>query len=540
MAFSLRRSEHSDSEPGGGFAISATLLAFTLATGMEQWTGTGLSVTLPDLTGALGSSADEASWGVTLYTTAFAVSVALTHRFASFFGNRRLMALACLVYAVGSLGCASSETLPPFLFFRVVQGVAGGVFLARTLVFVTHQYPSASRPAMLRLYGIGLFLIGRFASPILSGWFADNLSWRALFLANIPVMLVAGWLFHRYAATHWRQDDEEQAPDFVGIAFLLIGVAALQTVLSRGEIDDWFGSNRIVFLASLGIACNLLFAAWQLAPFNRRPLLHLHQLQDRGLLSAAALGIVLGMQLGGSLYVLPQYLRRVESHSAFQTGELMCISGIGAIAMLAILPWLVAAIGAFGGKTVMAFGLFVQMVSMGWLGYIFTGDTPDSKLWIPLLLNGIFVGIAVPALAIAAFIRMEDRDASSARAIYYGARQLGASLGVTGVVTLIDRRLTLHSSRLIEALFSRNLAVLGTSIGPNNAHSIASLITKQSLVLTYADVFYAMASLAAVMLLLLPLLPGARAVPSQTAAAASEVPRSQLGATLNHIRESIK
>ncbi|ADW70118.1 MFS transporter [Granulicella tundricola] len=492
-------------------AIGATLLAFTLATGMEQWTGNGLSVTLTDLTGTLGSSADEASWAITLYGTAFAVSVALTHRLANLLGNRRLMSFACLLYAVTSLGCAESSTLAPFLCFRVLQGFAGGVFLARTLVFITHQYERKDRAGSLRLYGAGFFFIGRLLAPILSGWFADVLSWRLLFVANVPVMLLAAWLFHRYAAPYWSDDIEEQRADILGIALLLVGICSLQTVLSRGEIDDWFGSNRIILLTTIGVACNLLFVAWQFAPRNRGPLLHLAQLRDRGLFSAAVLGAVLGMLLGGSLYVLPQYLRRVESHSALQTGELMSISGVAGIAMLLIVPQLAKVIMKVGGKAVMAFALFVQMLSMAWLGYIITGDTPDRNLWIPLVLNGIFVGISVPSLALAAFIRMEDKHASSARAIYYGARQLGASLGVTAVVVLIDRRATLHSSRLIESLFSRDLSILGVTIDPNNARRVAGIITKQSLVLTFADVFYAMAALAAAMLLFLPLLPSLEA-----------------------------
>jgi uncharacterized membrane-anchored protein YitT (DUF2179 family) len=417
------------------------------------------------------------------------------------------MTLACLLYAAASIGCATSSTLLIFLLFRALQGFAGGVFLARTLVFVTHRYPRSERAGTLRLYGMGFFLIGRFASPILSGWFADNWSWRALFLVNVPLMLLAAWLFHKFTVKHWREDVEDYRPDMLGIVLLLAGAASLQAVLSRGEIDDWFGSPRIVTFAAIGIACNLLFAAWQLAPANRQPLLHLHQLRDRGLFSAAVLGIVLGMLLGGSLYVLPQYLRRVESHSALQTGEMMCLTGITSIAVLGFTPLLAKAIGRFGGKFVMAFALFVQLVAMAWLGYIITGDTPDRDLWVPLLLNGVFVGIAVPTLALAAFARMDEQLMSSARAIYYGARQFGASLGVTAVVALIDRRATLHSSRLIEDVFSRNLSILGVTIDTNNAHRIAGLITKQSLVLTYADVFYSMAALAAAMLLFLPLLP---------------------------------
>jgi EmrB/QacA subfamily drug resistance transporter len=499
-----------------------TLIALTLATGVEQWTGSGLSVTLPDLAGTLGASADEASWAVTLYSSMFAVSVALTHRLSSILGNRRLLTFAALLYAASSLGCAGSQGLASFLTFRAVEGFAGGVFLARTLVFVTHAYPREQRAGALRQYGALFFLLGRFASPILSGWFADTISWRLLFLVNAPLMIVAAGLFHRFAADQEREDTETYRADLPGILLLLAGVAAFQIVLSRGEIDDWFGSPRIILLMTLGLFFNLLFVAWQLTGRNRQPLLHLHMLHDRGIFSAAVLGVVLGMSLGGSLYIIPQYLRRVESHSALQTGELMSITAIGSIAVLVMVPYTARAIKEFGGRFVLGIALATQMVSMTMLGYLVTSDTPDQRLWLPLFLNGLFVGIAVPALALAAFLKLDEQHASNARAIYYGSRQLGASLGVTAVVALLDRRITLHSSRLIEALFNRNLATIGVTADPNTALSAGSLagsVMRQSLVLSYADIFYGMAALAAVMLFLLPLLPTLTAKPKSVRAA---------------------
>ncbi|MGI4828368.1 MAG: MFS transporter [Janthinobacterium lividum] len=486
------------------------MLALTLATGIEQWTGSGLNVALTDLTGALGSSADEASWAITIYGVAFAIAVTLSHRLASYFGNRRLLTASSALYALASLGCAASTSLGVFLCFRTFQGLAGGTFLVRTLVFITHRYARQKRAGILRIYGAGFFFIGRFAAPILAGWFADNMSWRFLFLFTVPVMALSGWFFHRYAAKHWNDEVETHTPDFLGIVLLVIGVAAAQVALSRGEIDGWFESSLIVTMASVAILGNLLFVVWQLVPMNRTPLLHLAFLRDRGLFSAAVLGIVLGMLLGGSLYVIPQYLRRVESHSAFQTGMLMSISGVTSIGVLLLTPTLARMIGKLGGKSVMIIALAAQMLSMGMLGHLLTDNTPDRDLWIPLLLNGIFVGIAVPTLALAAFARMAEHHSSSARAIYYGARQLGASLGVTLVVVLIDRRAAFHSSRLIDSLFSRNLAMLGITADPQTAvgaRKLAGMVFKQSLVLTYADVFYAMAALAAITLLFLPLLP---------------------------------
>ena len=118
---------------------------------------------------------------------------------------------------------------------------------------------------------------------------------------------------------------------------------------------------------------------------------------------------------------------------------------------------------------------------------------------------------------------MDDAHASSARAIYYGARQLGASLGVTLVVALIDRRTTLHSSRLIDALFSRNLSTLGVSIDVTNARRVAALVSRQSLVLTFADVFFVMAAFAAMTLFFLLLLPSAAATVVATESAKEDL-----------------
>lgn len=146
---------------------------------------------------------------------------------------------------MASLGCAASTSLGIFLGFRVLQGLAGGTFLVRTLVFITHRYARQERAGTLRIYGAGFFLIGRFAAPILAGWFADNMSWRFLFRVTMPVMALSGWLFHRYAATHWNDEVETHTPDLLGIVLLVTSVAATQVVLSRGEIDGWFDSPLI-------------------------------------------------------------------------------------------------------------------------------------------------------------------------------------------------------------------------------------------------------------------------------------------------------
>jgi MFS transporter, DHA2 family, multidrug resistance protein len=524
-----------DSAPLPG-EIPFTLLALTLATGIEQWMGSGFSLVLTDLTGTLSATADEASWAVTVYTFAFFISVALSHRLASFFGNRRLLTFSCVLFAIASLGCAASQSLGAFLFFRLLLGFAGGPFMVRTLVFATQRIPKKQTVRLLgQVYAVGIFSFGRIVAPVAAGWFADNLSWRILFLVNVPVMLLAAWLFHRYAAHHWHADVEDNPPDVPGILLLLAGTAAWQIVLSRGEIDDWFSSPLIFKLSIIAIAALTLLLVWQLLPANRHPLLHLSHIRHRGLFSAVVLGVALGMQLGGSLYVLPQYLRRVETHSALQTGQMLAVGGLSTVCIVAMSPALARLIGLLGSRLVLMIGLAAQMISMCMFANMLTSDTPDRLLWLPLLLNGTFMGFVLPAVALGALGGITADRVSNARAVYYAARQFGATLGITLAVILIDRREAFHSSRLLDSLYSRNLSMLGGIPDPSNVlamKKMAAAVLRQSTVLTFADVFYAMAALAAVTLFLAPLIPALKSAQPQPTVAQETEPGPALSGGL--------
>jgi DHA2 family multidrug resistance protein len=489
---------------------TVTLIALCLATAAEYWTSTGVSLILTDLTGTLSASSDEASWALTVYTTAFAVSIALSHRLSHYFGNRRYLASCAFLYAITSLGCALSPQLGCFLFFRALEGFAGGAFLVRGFVFFTQQYDPKPRSIAVTMYGLSFFFVGRFISPIVCGWMADSISWRLLFGFSALLMFAAAILFYRHAADRWIDAQEPHRLDFLGILLLLIGAGCIQAVLSRGEIDDWLGSPRIVALLLTGIAANLLFALWQVSSKNTVPLLNLSFLKTRAMYSAAIVGFALGILLAGSLYVIPQFLRNVESHSALQTGIMISLSGSASVAILCSFGPISALVMKVGAKTVIALALVIEMTSQLLLAQHLTTDTPDHFLWIPLALNGVFIALSVPILGTAAFAGLRSEEVSNARALYYGFRQIGASIGVTLAVILIDRRMTLHSARLFDNMFNRNMASIGIMLDPNAgaaARALANAVRLQSSVLSFADVFYVMAAFAGLTVFLVPLLP---------------------------------
>ncbi len=491
---------------------SATLIALTLASAAETWTTSGVSLTLTDLTGTLSASSDEASWALTVYMSAFAISVALSHCLSFAFGNRRFLSACALLYALSSIGCAFSTDLGIFLLFRALAGFAGGVFLVRSFVFFTQQYEPSVRAKPLIGYAIAYFFVGRLLSPIVSGWLADVGSWRDLFVFETVLMLIASWLFYRYTADHWIQEDGHKSLDYTGIILLVIGAVSLQTVLSRGETDDWFQSPMLLVFLVVGVAGNCLFVFWQLSRWNRYPLLDLALLSNASARAGAVLGFGLGILLAGSLYVIPQYLRNIEAHSASQTGLLLSIGGGAAVVVLCFFRTVIGLLARLGGGTIIAFSLLVEIVSQLLFAHYLTPDTPDRYLWLPLALNGVFIALSVPTLGIVAFAEIKDDQASNARAMYYGCRQLGASVGVTCVAVLIDRRMSLHSSRLLDAFTGRDGSIIGTTANLSN-QVLGAAVRRQSSVLSYADVFYATTLVALITLFFVPLLPSVSAAP---------------------------
>ncbi|MBB5060122.1 MFS family permease [Granulicella aggregans] len=212
----------------GEVSRAATLAALTLASAAETWTTSGVSLTLTDLTGTLSASSDQASWALTVYMAAFAVSIALSDRLSLKYGNRHFLTALSLSYAVASVGCALSTDLSTFLLFRAIAGFAGGAFLVRAFVFFTQQYEATVRPTPLVGYAIAYFFVGRFLSPVVCGWLADVASWRFLFGIPTILMLTAAWLFDRYGANHWAKEDSRKPLDSIGIGLLILGAICLQ------------------------------------------------------------------------------------------------------------------------------------------------------------------------------------------------------------------------------------------------------------------------------------------------------------------------
>lgn len=525
---------HAPAQAGGAAASAALptippahtgplLMGLGLATGMEFYTFDSMNLVLPDLTGSLGVSGDEASWLLTLYSCALFLGVPVSVWLAGHVGYRRFLLATIVAFAGTSMGVALSPGFETMLVWRALQGLAaaGLVVWWRASIYVLMPKPQRS-PSLMRVSTV-LYLSSA-AGLLASGYITDHYDWRLIFLPNLVYAGAALWLIARYFPVMPPASSQRVVQtDWPGIALLAIALISLQVILNRGEIDGWFGSPHLRTLAFAGAAAFVLFVAWQGSPANRSPLMCIDLLRDRHVLSSAVLGVFTGMILSGSVFVLPEFLRNLaaNTYSATQTGQIMCVYALSAAAMR---PLIVPLITRVGQRKTIAIALVMLIASMVVFHRLLTTDTPGPYFVLPLVLYAACLSPLLPAVGSGTVARIEQNRLLDGVSLYMTFRQFGASLGVALLTILITHRETLHSSRLADHVrmdrdVTRDwLATLGATLTGNGGYTsfdssraavrmLAEETAHQAATLAYADAFAFMAAVGVLTLCVLPLVP---------------------------------
>jgi MFS transporter, DHA2 family, multidrug resistance protein len=503
--------------------LNGLLIGLGLATGMQFYTFDSINLILPDMAGAFGATRDEASWILTSYSAAAFVGTPLSSYFARRLGLLPYLIGSIVVFLACSVGASLSTRLDEMVAIRSIEGLAAGGlnFWWRGSVYTFLTGPARSG-AMMR---ISVMLYGATTLGLLvSGFLVDFLTWRFVCVLDGVFALGAVLCLLAYFPRVAPEPQHRTAPlDMQGVILIGIALVLLQVILSRGEIDDWFGSPLIRTFAFTGLAALGLFVLRQFDPANTNPLLKLWMLRDRSVLASALLGIFTGVILGGAIYALPEYLRGEEAvpRSASQTGRILCAY---AIAGACIRPFVTGATGRFGQRKVAAFALVSLVVSMLVMARFLTLGTPAEYYILPLVLYAFCVAPLLSAVGSGTAARVTGPNQMDAVTLYMTLRQFGAGLGVAIANIVIDRRQSLHSSRLFEHLqhghaitdawlggLSRSLVARdgwSPADAPGGALKVLQGAARlQVSTLAYADAFLTMAAIGVVALCCVPIMP---------------------------------
>lgn len=408
-----------------------------------------VNVALSYMSGNLGATLEDTSWVITAYAIANVIIIPITSFLSARLGRRNYYIGSVILFTVFSFLCGQATGIWMLVACRFFQGIGGGALLSVSAAIVYELFPKEKQNVASALFGIGVF-VGPTIGPTLGGYITENFSWPWIFYINLPIGLAVVIITSRLLGEPPIKPSVGRI-DWTGIALLALGVGSLQTVLERGETDDWFSATYIIILTVLAIAGLVLFVWWELRV--QSPVVNLRVLKSKNLSIAAALTFVSGIGLFSSVFLTPVYAQRLLGFTPTETG-------------LLLLP---GAIFAIGGLIVTARLLQrgippVVMITSGMLMFIFFTyrmsrldlDAGSGDFYIPLIWRAVGIAIITVPLSTLAVSGLELKDIPQGTALNNMMRQLGGSFGIAMVNTYLTRRNAVHRTDLVSNITAGN------------------------------------------------------------------------------------
>ncbi|WP_432811401.1 MDR family MFS transporter [Pantanalinema sp. GBBB05] len=458
-----------------------------------------VSSSLQEIEGALGATLEEGSWISTAYLVAEIVVIPLTGWLSQVFSVRRYLIGNAILFIFFSVCCAFAWNLPSMIVFRAGQGLTGGVLIPLAFTIVLTTLPPAKQPIGLALFSITATFAPSIG-PTIGGWLTDNFGWQYNFYLNIiPGILLVGMVWYAIEPQPL-QLNRLKGGDWGGIVAMAIGLGSLEVVLEEGNRKDWFSSPFIVRLAIIAAIFITIFLWLELT--RRRPFINLRLLTQRNFGIGSVAGLALGLGLYGSVYILPLYLAQIQDYTAMQIGEVIMWSGLPQLVLIPFVPRLMK---YFDVRWMAAVGFSLFAVSC-FMNSHMTHDTGMHELRWSQLVRAIGQPLMILPLTSIATANIAKEQAGSASGLFNMMRNLGGSMGIAALSTLLTRREQFHSNRIGEAVslynpqtrqqidqLSQILISRGAeaSVAYNQAIAqIANLVRREAFIQAYNDCFY--------------------------------------------------
>jgi DHA2 family multidrug resistance protein len=475
-----------------------------VATLMQALDGTIANVALPYMQGGLAATADQITWVLTSYITAAAILTAPVGFLVARFGRRAVFLGSVGGFTLASVLCGAAQSLEQMVVFRLLQGAFGAALVPLSQSTMLDIYPPEQRGQAMAIWGMGV-MVGPILGPTLGGYLTESWNWRWVFYVNLPfgVLAFLGLMFFlpKGGAA------PERRFDWLGFGVLALGVGALQVMLDRGELKNWFGSTEILIeatLAALGLYLFLVHMA-----LAEKPFIPPRIFRDRNF--AAGLGIMfaVGAILFATSALLAPYLQTLADYPVFTAGLAMAPRGLGTMAAMFLAGRLA---GRFDPRKVMAFGILVLAWTL-WDMVHWTPDIPMHWLMLVTVVQGAGLGFVFIPLNLVAFATLDPALRTDGTSLISLLRNLGSAIGISVMAALLTRNTQIMHASLAEHVTPLNrlfeLPWVQRFWDPSTVRGVAMLnaeVTRQSSIIAYGNDFYLLMLLALAMLLLLPLM----------------------------------
>jgi DHA2 family multidrug resistance protein len=444
-----------------------------------------------------------------------AIVLPLTGWLANQFGRRRILLISVTGFTFFSFLCGIAPNLPALIIFRIFQGATGGGLQPLSQAILLEAFPPEQRGKAMAFWALGI-VVAPMLGPVLGGWITDSYSWRWLFYINLPIGVAAVIMASLFIFDPPYIKRGQGGVDYWGIGFLALGIGALQVMLDKGQEEDWFASHFIMVLMVLAI-CGLLFFVIR-EVMTRNPVVHLRVFKVRTYTTGVFLMTVLGFVLYGSTVLIPLWLQTLMGYSALEAGMAMLPRGMGSFLFMPIVGILMNKIEP---RKLLAAGLVICAYSLYLLSRLNLNAGYWDIFW-PQLLQGSSLGLLFVPLTTVTNDPIPRHEMGNATSLFNLMRNIGASIGIASVTTIVARHTQAHTNDLTQFISALNPAARATfesmknmfmsrgmdaTTASNQAYAaMFGMVQQQAAMMSYIDAFFLLAILFIAMLPLILLM----------------------------------
>jgi len=484
------------------------------------------NVILPHLQGSLSAGLEEVSWVITSYLAANAIVIPASGWLAGLFGRKRFFLICATLFVVSSFISGAAPDLTTLIVARIFQGLGGGPIIPLSQAILWEIFPFHQRGLAMAVWGLG-FIFGPILGPTVGGFLADQWSWRWIFYINLPVGILGFFLasVFLFDPPYLRR---AARIDWWGLGLMIAGFGCLQLVLDRGEREDWFASSTIVVLAIGAVGALGSFLVHELKTSD--PVLDLTVFTDRNFATGAALSMLVGFGTFSGMLLVAVFTQKLLGYDAWTSGLVLAPGGIGNIFSL----FASGIVTRVDQRVMLGFGCLLNAVSL----YMMTSLTLGMDYWalaLPRFIQGFALGFVFVPLSTLTLATIRRDKLVNATAVYSMSRNIGGSVGIAVITTLLAQRSQFHQATLTShvtawdpatrerlAQWASHFVTRGSDSFTAERQAVAMLYREtvaQAQLLAYVDDFWLLAVMFTAVPLFLPLMRRIRMEPSTPATA---------------------
>ena len=308
-------------------AVNKWLIVLTvmLPTFIEIMDTSVVNVTLDHIRGTMSAGIDESAWAITSYIISNAIVMPMSDWLSRLFGRKRYLMFSVALFTASSVMCGLSWSLNSLIFFRVLQGVGGGALVPLSQAILFETFSEEERGKAMGAFGIGTTVAPAVGLP-LGGWIADNWTWRWIFYINLPIGIISIFMILVYIRDPHYMKIEKPKIDILGISLLVIGLAALQIVLDKGQREDWFSSNFILILSIISVVSLVFLVVRELS--SDSPIIDLKVFKNISFSSGTIVTFITFFSMMSIFVLTPVYVQNLLGYTATLAGMVMMPQGL--------------------------------------------------------------------------------------------------------------------------------------------------------------------------------------------------------------------